>query len=289
MLTPLNGNISAIDLGATFVAAIRHAGGYALIDSGLDSRHSKKIAGALDGPVTAVYHTHTHADHIGGSVWFAGQHKSEIYAPAGELSFIHMPELEGALLHGGLSPNAARKPFLMAPAMAAKPLPEHTFAIDDASVSVIPTPGHSPTHTAFMIGDTAFLGDSLFSPEVVSKHGILYLYDAGKAYETLSMLGGLEFSRAVVCHKGVLDKEECARYITAQQNHIENTEHLIHEHADGKSAEDITRLLMEKLEIKMTPELWLLALSTIKGYLSSMERKKLLQTVFEKEIRWKRM
>ena len=287
MLTPLSENISVFDLGATVVGVIRQPDGYILTDSGLESGHAKKIADALDGMVTAVYHTHTHADHTGGSLWLSGRHKSEIYAPAGELSFMYMTELEGGLLNGGSSPEAARKPFLMAPSVAAKPLPRHAFAIGDMIVTPVSTPGHSPDHTAFITDDIAFLGDCLSAPEIISKHGILYLYDPGKAYETLNMLGILNFSKAVICHKGVLEREEFDRYITAQKNHIENIERLIYEYADDNSAEDITRLLMEKLKMRASLELWLLALSTIKGYLSSMERKKLLHTVFEKDIRWK--
>lgn len=288
-LTHLSDNISVLDLGAILIPAIRHQGGYVLIDSGLESSHAKKIAGALNSAVTAVYQTHTHADHTGGSLWFYQRYKSEIYAPAGELSFMYMPELEGATLYGGTPPEAARKHFLMAPAVAAKILPDASLAIGDITVTPIPTPGHSPDHTSFIAGGVAFLGDCLFSPEIVSKHGILYLYDAGIAYQTLKMLEGLEFSRAVICHKGTLEREECARYIVLQQNHIENTERLIYDCAENRSAEEITLLLTEKLGIKTSPEQWLLTLSSVKGYISSMERKKLLQMTFEKEIRWKRV
>jgi len=68
----------------------------------------------------------------------------------------------------------------------------------ELTVTPLSAPGHSPAHTAFIAGDTAILGDSVFSPEIISKHGILYLYDAGIAYETLNKLNDLKFSKAVL-------------------------------------------------------------------------------------------
>ena len=79
-----------------------------LIDSGNDKAAGKKIKKAIDEngwTLKAVYVTHSHADHIGGTKYLSEQTGCKVYARGIERAFTEHTELEGAFLYGGLAPS----------------------------------------------------------------------------------------------------------------------------------------------------------------------------------------
>ena len=75
-----------------------------LIDSGNDRDAGKKVKRLLDAngwQLTAIYNTHSNADHIGGNKYLQGQTGCRIYAPGIECAFTRYPALEPAFLYGG--------------------------------------------------------------------------------------------------------------------------------------------------------------------------------------------
>ena len=90
-----------------------------LIDSGSDKDAGRKVRQILDKNgwrLTAVYNTHSNADHIGGNQYLQGQTGCMIYAPGIERDFTNSPVLEPAFLYGGYPPKDLRHKFLMAKA-----------------------------------------------------------------------------------------------------------------------------------------------------------------------------
>ena len=80
-----------------------------LIDSGNDKDAGRKIHRMLRDrglTLTAIYNTHSHADHIGGNQFLQSQYDCRIFAPEEELSFVLHPHLEPSFLYGG-SKNCA--------------------------------------------------------------------------------------------------------------------------------------------------------------------------------------
>ena len=70
-----------------------------LIDSGNDKDTGRKVRRILDANgwrLTAVYNTHSNADHIGGNKYLQGQTGCKIYTQGIECSFTRHPILEPA-------------------------------------------------------------------------------------------------------------------------------------------------------------------------------------------------
>ena len=88
-----------------------------LIDSGNDKEAGRKVRQILDANgwhLTAIYNTHSNADHIGGNQYLQNQTGCRIYAPGIECDLTRHPLLEPAFLYGGYPPKDLRHKFLMA-------------------------------------------------------------------------------------------------------------------------------------------------------------------------------
>ena len=75
-----------------------------LIDSGNDKDAGRKVRQHLDANgwnLTAIYNTHSNADHIGGNRYLQGQTGCKVYAPGIECAFTRYPVLEPSFLYGG--------------------------------------------------------------------------------------------------------------------------------------------------------------------------------------------
>ena len=75
-----------------------------LIDSGNDKDAGRKVRQLLNANgwrLTAIYNTHSNADHIGGNKYLQGQTGCKIYAPGIDCAFTRYPVLEPSFLYGG--------------------------------------------------------------------------------------------------------------------------------------------------------------------------------------------
>ena len=86
-------------------------GDVCLIDSGSDKDAGRKVRQHLDANgwrLTAIYNTHSNADHIGGNKYLQGQSGCKIYAPGIDCDFTRHPVLEPSFLYGGYPHKALR-------------------------------------------------------------------------------------------------------------------------------------------------------------------------------------
>ena len=162
-----------------------------LIDSGSDKDAGKKVLKHLKMQgwnLAAVYHTHAHADHIGGNRVLA------------EAAFVNYPFLEGALLGGGFPYQELRGKFLLAEASMAEILTPDRLP---EGLEALPLPGHSPEMTGYRTADSVvFLGDCVTSEAAMDKYGVPYNYDVRATLETLDAVEGMEASLFVPAHRG---------------------------------------------------------------------------------------
>jgi glyoxylase-like metal-dependent hydrolase (beta-lactamase superfamily II) len=76
-----------------------------------------------------------------------------------------------------------------------------TFAIGDLEARVIATPGHTDDSLTYLIGDAAFVGDTVFAPETGTARADFPGGDARKLYRSIRTLFDLpEQTRLFLCH-----------------------------------------------------------------------------------------
>ena len=118
----------------------------AIIDPRRDIEEYMAVAKAMGMRITHILETHLHADFISGHMDLAARTGAEIIVPkAGQCTFPHRPVGEG-----------------------------DEFQIEDMSIHVIDTPGHTPEHITYVVTDRSrgsepaaiFCGDTLFVGDV---------------------------------------------------------------------------------------------------------------------------
>jgi len=76
-----------------------------------------------------------------------------------------------------------------------------TFAIGEIEARVIATPGHTDDSLTYVVGDAAFIGDTLFAPETGTARADFPGGDARKLYRSIRRLFDLpEQTRLFLCH-----------------------------------------------------------------------------------------
>lgn len=160
-----------------------------LIDSGNDKEAGRKVRQILDANgwhLTAIYNTHSNADHIGGNQYLQNQTGCKIYAPGIECDFTRHPVLEPSFLYGGYPPKELQHKFLMAKPSDAQEL---TPACLPEGFELLQLPGHFFDMVGFRTpDDVVYLADCLSSRETLEKYQIGFLYDVAAYLNTLEMV-----------------------------------------------------------------------------------------------------
>ena len=172
-----------------------------LIDSGNDKEAGRKVRQILDANgwhLTAIYNTHSNADHIGGNQYLQNQTGCKVYAPGIECDFTRHPVLEPSFLYGGYPPKELQHKFLMAKPSDAQEL---TPACLPEGFEWLSLPGHFFDMVGFRTpDDVVYLADCLSSRETLEKYQIGFLYDVAAYLNTLEMVKTLTARAFVPAH-----------------------------------------------------------------------------------------
>lgn len=95
------------------------------------------------------------------------------------------------------------------------------FCIGTLEARVLATPGHTDDSLTYVIGDAAFVGDTLFAPEIGTARADFPGGDARRLYASLQAVLGLpEDTRLFLCHDYPKDRDANAESsIAAQKAH----------------------------------------------------------------------
>lgn len=260
-----------------------------LIDSGGDKDAGRRVRRLLDENgwrLTAVYNTHSHADHIGGNAYLQAQTGCRVYAPEPECALIRHPILEPALLYGGFAPPELRHKFLLAQPSEALPLAQE--ALPDG-LSAIDLPGHSLAMTGFRSADdVVYLADCLSSRETLEKYRVCFVYDVAAYLDTLRRVREMRARLFVPAHaEATEDVAPLAQYnIDAVERTAEQLEALC---AQPAAFEEILRRLFDACGLTMTFEQYALVGSTVRSYLAWMRTTgRLSAEIDQNRLLWRR-
>ncbi len=239
-----------------------------LIDSGNDKDAGRKVRQILEAngwKLTAIYNTHSNADHIGGNRYLQGQTGCKVFAPGIECSFTLHPVLEPAFLYGGYPFKELRHKFLMAQESEALPL---TKDVLPKGFELIPLPGHFFDMVGFRTpDDVVFLADCLSSKETLDKYQIGFIYDVATYLKTLEMVKRMKAKLFVPAHAAATEEiAELAQYNIDKVNEI--AEKIIGICEQPLCFESILQKLFEDYGLRMTYEQYVLIGSTVRSYLA---------------------
>ena len=251
-----------------------------LIDSGSDKDAGRKVRQILDAnnwKLSAIYNTHSNADHIGGNKYLHSQTGCRIYAPGVECAFTRHPVLEPSFLWGGFPVKELRHKFLMAQESPAEYL---TPEVLPEGWSIIDLPGHFFSMVGFRTPDNVvYLADCLSSAETLAKYQITFLYDVGAYISTLETVKTLQADAFVPSHAEVTDDISGL----AQLN-IDKVNEIADMTAEicrvPQNFEAVLQKLFARLNLTMTFEQYALVGSTVKSYLAWLKETGRLRAYF---------
>lgn len=251
-----------------------------LIDSGSDKEAGRKIRKILDSEglkLTAIFNTHSNADHIGGNKYLQSQTGCKIYAPDIECAFTRYPILEASFLYGGYPMKELRHKFLMAQESNAEYL---TPEVLPDGWEIIPLPGHFFSMAGFRTpDDVVYLADCLSSVETLEKYRISFIYDVGAYISTLETVKSMEAEAFVPSHAPVTDEiSGLAQYNIDSVNEIADI--IAGICREPLNFESVLQRLFSVLNLSMTFEQYVLAGSTVRSYLSWLKDKGRVKAYF---------
>lgn len=238
----------------------------ALIDSGSDKEAGRKVRQHLDArglKLSAIYNTHSNADHIGGNQYLQRQTGCAVYAPGVEAAFTRDPILEPSFLYGGCPPKPLRHKFLLAQ-------PSDVQVLDPKAcpLEVIPLPGHFFDMVGYRTeDDVVFLADCLSSRETLEKYRVSFVYDVAAYLDTLDRVAAIEAALFIPAHAAATeDIAPLARYNRDQVYAV--AEDLLDLLAEPLVFEEVLRRLFRRYHLTMDFQQYVLVGSTVKSYLA---------------------
>ena len=261
-----------------------------LIDSGNDKDAGRKVRQLLDANgwhLTAIYNTHSNADHIGGNRYLQGQTKCKIYAQGIECDITRHPVLEPAFLYGGFPPKDLRHKFLMAQESDAQEL---TPAVLPEGFELLQLPGHFFHMVGFRSpDDVVYLADCLSSRETLDKYQIGFLYDVAAYLDTLEKVKTMQAAAFVPAHAQVTeDIAPLAQYNIDKVHEI--ADHMVELCAEPVMFEELLKKLFDDYGLTLTFEQYVLVGSTVKSYLAWLKDTGRLTVLFEdNRLLWRRV
>ena len=261
-----------------------------LIDSGNDKDAGRKVRQLLDANgwhLTAIYNTHSNADHIGGNRYLQGQTKCKVYAQGIECDITRHPVLEPAFLYGGFPPKDLRHKFLMAQESDAQEL---TGAVLPEGFELLQLPGHFFHMVGFRSpDDVVYLADCLSSRETLEKYQIGFIYDVAAYLDTLEKVKTMQAAAFVPAHAEVTeDVAPLAQYNIDKVHEI--ADHIVELCTEPIIFEELLKKLFDNYGLTLTFEQYVLVGSTVKSYLAWLKDTGRLAVLFEdNRLLWRRV
>ena len=205
----------------TYVVYDRNGGSAAIIDPVLDfdpasartaTRSAQRVADFVEAhglTVAWILETHAHADHLTAAAWLRDRYGAPVAIGRG---IVDVQRRFKALFGLGDEFVADGRQF--------DRLFEDgdTFHIGALEARVIATPGHTDDSLTYVIGDAAFVGDTVFAPETGTARCDFPGGDAARLHASIRRILALpESTRLFLCHDYPQGREARAQWSIHEQ------------------------------------------------------------------------
>lgn len=240
------------------------------IDSGNDKEAGKKVLRHIQAngwQLTAIYNTHSHADHIGGNKFLQERTGCRIFASGLEAAYTNAPKLESMTLYGGLPFKDLQNKFLLAQSSSAELL---TAEVLPDGWNLIHLPGHCFDMVGFRTKDgNVFLGDCLSSRETLQKYGLGYLWDPAAFITTLEQVKTLQAAHFIPAHAPVTEDIVPLAQLNIDAV-MEISLKILSCCVNPATFEELLQQMFQSYNLTMTAQQYALIGSTLRSYLSSL-------------------
>ena len=193
--------------------------------------------------VTWLIETHAHADHISAAPYLQERLGGKLAIGRG---IIRVQEVFGKLFNAGTDFERDGSQF--------DKLFEdgETFKVGELEGIALHVPGHTPADMAFIIGDAAFVGDTIFMPDFGTARADFPGGDAHQLYRSIRRLLSLpDETRLFLCHDyKAPGRDEYAWETTVKQQREENV-HV----KDGVTEQDFVAMRTDRDKTLAMPKL----------------------------------
>jgi glyoxylase-like metal-dependent hydrolase (beta-lactamase superfamily II) len=239
-----------------------------LIDSGRNEDEARLTYERIrerDWKVAAIYNTHSHADHIGGSHYIQQVTGCKVYLTPTEIDLALHPCLEPSLLFGAYPPRDLRNWYILAQKC------NFDYLTDDRlppGLTMFRLPGHVFHMVGFRTDDgVVFLADAIMGQKTLERHPITFLYDTGSYLETLRMIKKMKGDIFVPSHAEALkDVATLAQMNIDKLKEI--SDHIIEICEEPLAFEEILQKLLIFYHLKLNFMQYALLGSTVRSYLA---------------------
>jgi glyoxylase-like metal-dependent hydrolase (beta-lactamase superfamily II) len=197
-----------------------------LIDTGSNASDAKKIDEVLlnnNLHPKYIINTHNHLDHCGGNNYFRKSYPGCFtYTSTKEKLFMENPELQPSILSSSTPIKGIHKN--LNPIAVDMVLSYGANKINDDKFEIVSLKGHSIEQIGIITPEKiCFLGDSIFSHDIIEKYSLPYLYNIEESIATLNKIKNIDADFFVVSHSNtLLDREQISSLVYKNLQNIEN-------------------------------------------------------------------
>lgn len=244
-----------------------------LVDSGAGNSEARKIGEVLASNtlnIKFIFSTHEHPDHWGANTYLQEHYPGSVYYASSDAAlYIQNDFLFPASIYGGEPLSGLARHYVKSKKTRVDfPLSPGLHRINDEKFTIISLKGHAPGQMGLITRDqVCFLGDALFSEEILKKYGFPYLRNIQDQLDTMAAIESLECDYYVLGHaEKIYPADEIESLIHLNRNVLEECLQLCLDlMTQPKSREE----LLEEIIIlqELTPDLheYYLLLSTLGG------------------------
>lgn len=227
-----------------------------LIDTGINSTQARKLDAVLEENKLHpkyIINTHSHFDHCGGNLYFKESYPGclVLASQEGKLS-IEKPDINLIHLYSTFPVREVRKGIKFV--NVDQIIDYGTEKINDDRFEIKELKGHSSEDIGVITEDkVCFLGDSIFSEEIIHKYGLPNIYNLGAFENTLNSMDEIDADYFVIGHcEKIMGKEELIKLVHTNLQNVDKFKQQILELLDQPlSREDILENLAILNEFSM--------------------------------------